>query len=60
MVIFDITNIFAKQMPVVARAAIHLISLGFLSHLTADVQTPRGLPGLRRRLGLVVEMMTLF
>lgn len=32
------------QMPAHARAAVHLISLGFLSHLAADAQTPNGLP----------------
>lgn len=32
------------QIPPEARATIHLISLGFLSHLAADAQTPKGLP----------------
>lgn len=32
------------QMPADTRAAIHLISLGFVSHLAADAHTPRGLP----------------
>ena len=32
------------QMPAERRAAIHLISLGFLSHLAADAHTPKGLP----------------
>ena len=32
------------EMPSEARAAIHLMFLGFLSHLTADSQTPKGLP----------------
>ena len=32
------------EMPAEVRAAVHLLSLGFLSHLTADSQTPKGLP----------------
>ncbi|HXN25208.1 MAG TPA: metal-dependent hydrolase [Candidatus Dormibacteraeota bacterium] len=32
------------QMPAETRAAIHLISLGFFSHLAADAHTPKGLP----------------
>lgn len=32
------------QIPAETRAAIHLISLGFLSHLAADAHTPKGLP----------------
>jgi membrane-bound metal-dependent hydrolase YbcI (DUF457 family) len=32
------------EIPAEGRAAVHLISLGFFSHLTADSQTPKGLP----------------
>jgi len=32
------------QMPADTRAAIHLVSLGFFSHLAADAHTPKGLP----------------
>jgi inner membrane protein len=32
------------QIPAETRAAIHLISLGFFSHLAADAHTPKGLP----------------
>jgi len=32
------------QIPAEGRAAVHLISLGFFSHLIADSQTPKGLP----------------
>jgi inner membrane protein len=32
------------QLPADARAGIHLISLGFFSHLAADAHTPKGLP----------------
>jgi inner membrane protein len=34
----------STQMPAETRAAIHLISLGFFSHLAADAHTPKGLP----------------
>lgn len=32
------------QMPAETRAAIHLVSLGFVSHLATDAHTPKGLP----------------
>ncbi len=33
-----------EQIPAEARGAVHLLSLGYLSHLAADGQTPKGLP----------------
>lgn len=33
-----------EKLPAEARAAFHLVSLGFFSHLAADAGTPRGLP----------------
>jgi inner membrane protein len=32
------------QLPTETRTVIHLISLGFYSHLAADAHTPKGLP----------------
>jgi inner membrane protein len=34
----------SAQIPAEARGTVHLVSLGFLSHLVIDAQTPKGLP----------------
>jgi|SRR5579863_293195 len=34
----------SRLVPAEARGAVHLLSLGYLSHLAADGQTPKGLP----------------